>query len=219
MSKVNDLTGQRFGRLTVIERAGSNTRGRATWLCRCDCGETVVALGNALSRHNTKSCGCLVPDASSAVGKKRAVHGKTGERLFSVWINMRSRCRSPKNHAYKNYGARGITVCPEWDNDYEAFRSWAFANGYDESAPRGECSLDRIDNDGPYSPENCRWVSLKDQQANKRGVLLVTYNGVTKPASQWSVEAGFERHLVGDRIKKGWSAEAAITTPPRRRGR
>ena len=219
MSRVHDLTGQTFDRLTVVERAGSNARGRATWLCHCECGNDVIVVGNALLRRNTKSCGCLVPDVSSANGKKRAVHGKTGERLFSVWINMRARCRSPKHHAYKNYGARGITVCPEWDNDYEAFRSWAFANGYNENAPRGECSLDRIDNDGPYSPENCRWVSLLEQQANKSGVLLVTYKGVTKPASQWSIEAGFSRHLVGDRIKKGWSVEDAITTPSRKRGR
>lgn len=217
MSKVHDITGQRFGRLTVIGRAGSNARGRAMWLCFCDCGRSLVVCGNALLRGNTRSCGCLAKDTESACGKKRAIHGHCHERLFHVWVNMRARCRSPQHQAYKNYGARGIFVCPEWDASYEAFRSWAYANGYQENAPRGACTLDRIDNDGPYCPENCRWISMSKQRANQRRSMLVTYNGETKPASQWSLEAGFDRHLVGNRIKKGWSIEAAITTPSRRK--
>lgn len=217
MSNVHDITGQRFGRLLVIERSGSNSRGRAQWLCRCYCGHSLVVTGNALLRGNTKSCGCLSQEVSSANGKLRATHGHSRERLYQVWSNMRARCRSPQHHAYKNYGARGVTVCPEWDSSYEAFRSWAYSNGYKEDAPRGACTLDRINNDGPYCPENCRWVSMSEQRANQRRVMLLTYNGVTKPAAQWSIEAGLERHVVGNRIKKGWSVEAAITTPSRRK--
>ena len=218
MSKVHDLTGLTFNRLTVIRREGSNELGRATWLCRCECGNEIIVTGNNLLRNNTKSCGCLVHDVSSETGKHRKTHGHSDERLFSVWVNMRARCRSTKHHAYENYGGRGITVCIEWDSSYENFRDWALSNGYNPNAKRGECSLERKDNDGPYCPENCEWIPMSQQRYNRRVSILVTYNGVTKTASQWSIELGFDRHLVGNRIKNGWTVEKALTTPPKKRG-
>ena len=167
MSAVKDLTWQRFGRLTAIARAGSDAQGKATWYCICDCGNIVVATGAQLRRYNTRSCGCLAQEVSR---KLRSKHGKTKTRLFPVWQSMKDRCHCPSNHAYKYYGGRGIAVCDEWRYDFQKFYEWSIANGYDENAPKGQCTIDRIDNDKGYSPDNCRWVDMKVQNNNKRRI-------------------------------------------------
>lgn len=165
--KYIDISGQRFGNLVVIKRSGE-IGGRSKWLCRCDCGkEAVVSVSNLRNGH-TKSCGCLV---STTAIKTRTKHGHKKKakvnRLYPVWRNMKQRCDLPTHKYYKSYGGRGITVCQEW-RDYDNFRKWAYANGYDEDAPRGSCTIDRIDVDGNYEPSNCRWVSMDVQAKNKR---------------------------------------------------
>ena len=160
-----DLSGKRFGKLTAICRT-KQSGSRSMWLCKCDCGnEAIVSVSNLRNGH-TRSCGCLVSDFCIAHHKKHG--GANKDRLYTVWRAMRQRCYRPENRAYKWYGALGVTVCDEWNKSYEAFRSWAYANGYDQAAERGKCTIDRINCAGNYEPSNCRWVSMAVQARNKR---------------------------------------------------
>ena len=164
MPPLKDLTGQRFGRLVAIERAGSTPKREASWLCQCDCGRVVIVPSYNLRSGNTKSCGCF----NSAESKRRfTTHGKSTCRLHRVWDNMKQRCYNPSNARYHQYGGRGITICDAWRFDFQSFYDWAMSHGYDENAPKGKCTIDRIDNDKGYSPDNCRWVDMKVQRHNR----------------------------------------------------
>lgn len=162
----NDLTGRKFGRLFVIGQAENsiNRRG-ARWLCKCDCGNEIIARGDMLNSGDVKSCGCLSRDINM-VRPHHITHGATRggqwERLYVIWQDMKARCEKRYSTSYKNYGARGISVCEDWHN-FESFRSWAMNNGYTD-----ELTIDRIDNDGDYEPSNCKWSTYKEQAVNKR---------------------------------------------------
>lgn len=212
MSKVNDLTEKKFNRLTVIERAENNKYNRATWLCKCDCGNMIIVSGNALLKSNTKSCGCL---RSETVRKsKNKIHGMTDTRIFHCWSAMKDRCTNERHKAYKNYGGRGIRVCDEWLHDFQTFYEWAMENGYSD-----ELSIDRIDNDGNYEPSNCRWITYKEQQNNKRTNHYLEYDGEVKTIAQWAEIVGIKRKVLTQRINNGWTTEKALTTPVRKRSK
>ena len=189
------------------------------WRCKCSCEyktECIVS-GNNLIKKNTQSCGCL--------GKQRrkeasTTHGMTGTRLYSVWTSMKERCYSHKDKNYKNYGGRGIAICPEWKNDFMSFYNWAIDNGYDKNAPNRGCTIDRIDVNGNYEPSNCRWTDNKTQQNNRCNNHYITYKGTTKTLTQWSEDLGIDSDALKQRINVyNWSIERALETPVIRKNR
>jgi len=208
MAQFKDLTGQRFGRLTVLECIQKATRqgGATKWLCACDCGKTKTIRSVHLINGSTKSCGCLQREIAASVNTK---HGLKGSRVYDIFENMLERCYNHKNPAFHNYGGRGIAVCDEWKNNFQSFYDWATTNGYTD-----KLTLDRKNNDKGYSPDNCRWATRKEQSRNTRSNVLVTINGVTKILSDWATEAGIYRKTLSYRLKSGWNPIDAVTIPP-----
>lgn len=207
--KVEDLTGQVFGRWTVLGRAGTYKR-ESTWtvVCSCELAITKVLRAAMLKKGKSKSCGCLNLEM---IVERNKSHGLTGHQIFNKWQNMQGRCYNPKNKKYHRYGGRGITVCQEWRDDFQTFYDWSMANGW---AP--ELTIDRIDNDGNYEPSNCRWTTLEIQSNNKSNTVIVFIYGQRMPLQLAMKQFGAcDPSLASSRIKKGWDHERAITTPPR----
>lgn len=157
--KKKDIAGQRFGRLVAVEPTQQMKHGVTVWKFQCDCGNSVFIPLSRAGRH-TSSCGCLRNDT---VRQLRIKHGESQTRLYSIWKGMNKRCSNPATKSYEVYGGRGISVCDEWKQDYNAFREWALSHGYDE-----KLTLDRINNDLGYSPNNCKWATKAEQSQNRR---------------------------------------------------
>lgn len=163
MSAVKELTGMRFGLWTVLRRSESDSSGRASWLCRCDCGTVRPVIGKSLLRGVSRGCGCTRKEsAASASRQANTRHGMHGTRLYTIWHSMKGRIHCPSTNDYSRYGGRGISICPEWEDSFSAFAEWALSHGY-----RDDLTLDRIDPNGNYTPENCRWVTWSQQAKNK----------------------------------------------------
>lgn len=195
--RAKDLSGQRFGRLTVETFEYCGPGGHSYWRCKCDCGGEKVVRSSHLKSGNVSSCGC----------KTRKTHGETKSRLYVIWNDMKQRCTNPGAIGFHLYGGRGITVCEEWMNSYEAFRDWALANGY-----RDDLSIDRKENDGPYCPENCRWATRREQANNTRKTRFLTYNGETHSVSEWARILGIKQSTLSARLNKfNWSVEEALS--------
>lgn len=162
-----DLSGKRFGMLTVLCRVPNQRSNKVLYRCECECGNKIDVCYSSLVYGDRKTCGCVDLHVKHGGCSTKKLGGKHNSRLYGVWHSMRDRCKNPNSHAYGRYGGRGICVCEEWDSDFAAFRKWAESAGYDPNAPRGKCTLDRIDNDGNYEPSNCRWVDMVVQSNNR----------------------------------------------------
>lgn len=209
-AKINnliDLTGMRFGRLTVIEKAEDKNK-QIMWRCKCDCGnEKCVSSGN-LRSGCTKSCGCL-HDEVAKISKK--THGMSKTRIYRIYKEMYARCYSPKRPEYPDYGGRGIAICDEWldeENGFMNFYNWAMANGYADNL-----TIDRINKDGNYEPSNCRWATAKEQARNTRNTVFLTYKGETKSVPEWSEIIGISKDTLTYRKRSGWSDKDCIEIP------
>ena len=208
-----NLVGMKFGRLTVMDRESPKSKkAKGLWVCKCECGNVIKVNTSDLKSGNTTSCGCK---RKETLRQLRTKHGESNTRLYNVWSDMKKRCYNTKNVDYKNYGGRGITVCDEW-MDFQNFYEWAIANGYDETAPRGQCTIDRIDVDGCYEPENCRWVDRYIQMNNKRNNRILTYNGESHTLAEWCEIVNIPYNCLKSRLNKlHWSVEKTLTTPTR----
>lgn len=207
MGKFIDLTGQRFGKWTVVKRLENNKNNKAMWLCRCDCGTEKAVLGESLKSRKSQNCGCGRKESVAARNRKNRKYECRG-RLYHIWTGIKQRCFNPNEPAYPRYGGRGIVVCDEWKDNFGVFRTWAFASGYND-----DLSLDRIDNNGNYEPSNCRWATGVEQNNNRRNNYLITYNGETHTMPEWARITGICYGTLKTRIRKGWSPERALTTP------
>ena len=216
--------GDHFGRLTVIGFAGhtrsKNGASKLLIKCKCSCGNVIITRSDNLTRGDTKSCGCYHIDkakeicAGNTFGYK---HGGTmyNHRLYAVYTAMHQRCENPNCDHYDRYGGRGIYVYKEWsgENGFSNFREWAMSHGYDPDAPKGECTINRINNDGPYCPENCEWVNRTTQMNNTSANRYITYNGETRTASDWANILGIKFSTLENRLINGWPIEKALSTP------
>lgn len=195
MSKLIDLTGQKFGRLTVLKRTDKKKFGTYLYLCKCDCGNE--SLVNRRDLKRTKSCGCLCKERALA---KTKIHGKTNTRLYQVWCGIKQRCLNPNNNRYYIYGAEGKVMCDEWLHNFQAFYDWSMENGFDENAPRGQCTIERIDGTKGYSPDNCKWATAKEQANNRRSNHFVTYKGETYTITELAKKLGVSRTTIRRRL-------------------
>ena len=203
MSKLIDIRGNKYGKLTVIERVENAEHGITRWKCLCDCGKYTIVRGSNLKTGAVKSCGCLIHQPHNT-------HHLSNTKLYGVWAGIKSRCYNDNgSRCYKDYGGRGIVMCDEWKNDFMSFYKWALQNGYREGL-----TIERINVDGNYCPENCTWIPNSQQQGNRRSCLYYTYKGKTQNLKQWCDELNLDYKLMHDRIRmKKWSFERAITTP------
>lgn len=201
--RVIDITGKRFERLVVIKKVGLDKYRNMCWLCECDCGKQVVVSGKSLRNGSKRSCGCLQKELTAI---RFATHNKSNERVYRIWKSMKKRCENPNYKWYANYGGRGIRVCDEWQK-FEPFYEWATSNGYAENL-----TIDRIDVNGNYEPNNCRWVDMTTQSNNKRTNRNITFNNETHTMKEWSEILGIKYSTLESRLNKHkWSVEKAFT--------
>lgn len=201
MAKFKDLTGQRFSRLEVIElnnKEKSGNRYRYYWKCLCDCKTIINVRTDCLTSGYVRSCGCLHNEQAIKNFTAHYSHEQSGTRLYGIWQKMKGRCFNSNTPCYKRYGGRGITVCDEWKNGFQAFYEWSMSNGYSD-----DLTIDRIDNNGNYEPSNCRWVTNKEQSLNRRTNVIVQYNGKTMTLIEASQESGLPYSALSSRWSKG----------------
>lgn len=205
-TKEDNLLGNRYGNLTVLEKSKGirhpNGKVSTAWLCRCDCGRKVVVESQSLKSGNTKSCGCL---RRKIYSEKFTKHGMSSTRIYGIWAGIVNRCTNENCDSHGIYIKRGITICEEWRKSPEKFIEWSMENGYSDGL-----TIDRIDNNKGYSPDNCRWVDTYIQANNKRNNKRIFYNGETKSLAEWCRELDIPYSRTQLRLARGWSVEEAF---------
>lgn len=209
---LKEETGNTHGMLTVVRYFGIKNH-EAAWECKCECGNTTVVIGSKLRSGATKSCGCKkaqwAREANMVHG--RAIKSEKQDPLYKLWCSMRQRCTNANEQCYKYYGGRGITVCEEWMNAFVPFMNWALSNGYKHGL-----QIDRKDNDGNYNPNNCHFVTQKENCRNRRNNTFIEYKGETKTIAEWGEILEIDARNLSNRISYGWSIERAFTQPLRK---
>lgn len=196
MPKKLNLLNKRFGKLVVLEECNKRDNfGNKVYKCLCDCGNITYVRGNSLRTGNNRSCGCL----------RGSNHGKTHTRLYYVWCSIKQRCYNPNNNRYDDWGGRGVTMCEEWRKDFQAFYNWAINNGYDDNL-----TIDRIDNNKNYEPDNCRWVDRKTQNRNKRNNRNITIDNETHCLKEWCEILNLKYNTISMRLRRGWDVKRAL---------
>lgn len=209
MSLCKDLLNQKFGQLTVVQKLKMNNHREMEWLCVCDCGREHISTSNRLTRGQTTCCKECMKNKISISNTK---HSCKPEALWCCYQNMKTRCYNKKYSLYHRYGGRGISVCEEWYNSFVSFRDWAFNSGWEEGL-----SLDRIDNNGNYCPENCKWSTVQEQSNNRHTNRILTANGVSDTMANWSRKLNIPYYVIQYRLEKGWDDAKTLTTPYKRR--
>jgi hypothetical protein len=203
-SRVEDISGKRFGRLVAIRYAGKSKGNQTLWECKCDCGNISIVHQQDLTTGHTKSCGCY---SRESIIQRNKTHGDTKTRIYRIWSDMLFRCSSVKHDSYYLYGGKGISVCDEW-KDYNNFKKWALENGYSDNL-----SIDRIDSSKNYEPSNCRWATIIEQNNNTNRNLMFEIDGTTKSLAEWCREYNASYARVHSRIYSGWNIIDALTRP------
>lgn len=202
-----DIIGKKFGKLVVIGRSENTKQGKAKWICKCECGnikKKPVTTSDLIS-GKVISCGCYYKTSNKGRNK---THGDTGKRLWNIWMSMKNRCYCESNQEYKNYGGRGITVCEEWKSNYESFKTWAMSHGYSDNL-----TIDRIDTDKGYFPDNCRWATYQMQENNRRNNLKITIGNQTHTIRDLSNISGIKPATIIWRYKNGWNESDLLIKP------
>lgn len=191
-----NMIGKKFGRLIVLKECNERSGNEKLYKCQCECGNITYVRGSPLRNGHTKSCGCL---------RKSVIHGKSNDRLYNIYCNMVARCYDKKHISYLWYGYKGIKVYREWLDNRTTFFEWAINNGYKDNL-----TIDRIDVNGNYEPNNCRWITNKEQQNNRTNNIRLTYNGKTQTISQWADELCINRKTISTRYYRGWSMKECL---------
>lgn len=191
LSRCRDLTGQKFGRLTVIGLDDSKQSRKTYWICQCECGNMKSVRSDSLLCGDIKSCGCLHKEQAIINVSKHHSHKQSGTRLYHIWQGIRKRCNDKNSPCYDRYGGRDIKVCAEWNDSFEPFYEWAINNGYSD-----DLSIDRIDNNGNYEPDNCRWATNQEQSRNRRSNINITIGNATKTLTEWCEIFDMEYKIV-----------------------
>lgn len=202
MPKFIDMTGLRYGLLTVLHRGGAQGKGQVAWRCVCDCGNEALVRGDQLRSGHTRSCGCIRLEAVRAAVQ---THGMSRTRMHIIWLQMKRRCHSPSSKNYAMYGARGIEVCERWRDSFQTF--------YDDMGepPSAKHTLDRKDNNGHYSPENCRWATRAEQMRNTRATRFIDIDGDVRTLTEWRRHFNVPTGTFYKRVARGMTPQEALT--------
>lgn len=193
-ARLNDLTGKTFGRWTVLEKTRKQQRSQV-YLCRCECGNMREVTQSNLTQEKSQSCGCLQKELAS---QRFTTHGMRKSRLYNIYANMKARCTNPNNKSYDSYGGRGIGICQDWNDSFDAFKEWALSHGYSD-----DLTIDRIDVDGDYCPENCRWANQEQQSNNQQKTIWIEILGERRSLKQWTTFMGWNYGTYSARYRKG----------------